>query len=149
MLPPLLLPFLSLLDVLDARNADEERTQIADKVKLFFFEHARNRHKMTTLTPSYHAVRFSSLMYTLPSLTNVVSLALNGAGILLSRPSSPILPCSPVLSSGLFKADRNSIVIFHRTTTGSTSDLSSTPPASPGSSARSTPSQHAFPTGRS
>jgi NAD+ synthase (glutamine-hydrolysing) len=31
--------------------------QIAEKVKLFFFEHARNRHKMTTLTPSYHAVR--------------------------------------------------------------------------------------------
>lgn len=30
--------------------------QIADKVKLFFFEHARNRHKMTTLTPAYHAV---------------------------------------------------------------------------------------------
>lgn len=30
--------------------------QIADKVKLFFFEYARNRHKMTTLTPSYHAV---------------------------------------------------------------------------------------------
>ncbi|KAF8892046.1 hypothetical protein BD779DRAFT_1610238 [Infundibulicybe gibba] len=28
---------------------------IADKVKLFFFEHARNRHKMTTLTPAYHA----------------------------------------------------------------------------------------------
>ena len=32
--------------------------QIADKVKLFYFEYARNRHKMTTLTPSYHAVRF-------------------------------------------------------------------------------------------
>jgi len=32
-------------------------SQIAEKVKLFFFEHARNRHKMTTLTPSYHAVR--------------------------------------------------------------------------------------------
>lgn len=30
-------------------------SQIAEKVKLFFFEHARNRHKMTTLTPSYHA----------------------------------------------------------------------------------------------
>lgn len=30
--------------------------QIAEKVKLFFFEYARNRHKMTTLTPSYHAV---------------------------------------------------------------------------------------------
>lgn len=30
--------------------------QVADKVKKFFFEYARNRHKMTTLTPSYHAV---------------------------------------------------------------------------------------------
>lgn len=30
--------------------------QIAEKVKHFFFEHARNRHKMTTLTPAYHAV---------------------------------------------------------------------------------------------
>jgi NAD+ synthase (glutamine-hydrolysing) len=30
--------------------------QIAEKVKLFYFEYARNRHKMTTLTPSYHAV---------------------------------------------------------------------------------------------
>ncbi|ELU43539.1 glutamine-dependent NAD(+) synthetase synthase [Rhizoctonia solani AG-1 IA] len=34
---------------------NESWQQIADKVKLFFFEHARNRHKMTTLTPSYHA----------------------------------------------------------------------------------------------
>jgi hypothetical protein len=32
------------------------RLQIAAKVKLFFFEYARNRHKMTTITPSYHAV---------------------------------------------------------------------------------------------
>ena len=31
--------------------------QIAEKVKLFYFEYARNRHKMTTITPSYHAVR--------------------------------------------------------------------------------------------
>lgn len=31
-------------------------TQVAEKVKHFFFEYARNRHKMTTLTPSYHAV---------------------------------------------------------------------------------------------
>lgn len=30
--------------------------QVAEKVKTFFFEYARNRHKMTTLTPSYHAV---------------------------------------------------------------------------------------------
>lgn len=34
-------------------------SQIADKVKLFFFEYARNRHKMTTLTPSYHAEAYS------------------------------------------------------------------------------------------
>jgi len=33
--------------------------KIAEKVKLFFFEYARNRHKMTTLTPSYHAVSAS------------------------------------------------------------------------------------------
>ena len=33
--------------------------QIAEKVKHFYFEYARNRHKMTTLTPSYHAVRAS------------------------------------------------------------------------------------------
>ncbi|CED83047.1 glutamine-dependent nad synthetase with gat domain-containing protein [Phaffia rhodozyma] len=34
-------------------------TEIADKVKLFYFEYARNRHKMTTLTPSYHAESYS------------------------------------------------------------------------------------------
>ncbi|CAE6506336.1 unnamed protein product [Rhizoctonia solani] len=38
---------------------DASGEQIADKVKLFFFEHARNRHKMTTLTPSYHAESYS------------------------------------------------------------------------------------------
>ncbi|PKI85565.1 NAD(+) synthase (glutamine-hydrolyzing) [Malassezia vespertilionis] len=32
---------------------------IAAKVKHFFFEYARNRHKMTTLTPSYHAESYS------------------------------------------------------------------------------------------
>ncbi|OCH85262.1 glutamine-dependent NAD(+) synthetase with GAT domain-containing protein [Obba rivulosa] len=34
-------------------------TQVAEKVKHFFFEYARNRHKMTTLTPSYHAEQYS------------------------------------------------------------------------------------------
>lgn len=34
-------------------------TEIAEKVKLFYFEYARNRHKMTTLTPSYHAESYS------------------------------------------------------------------------------------------
>lgn len=33
--------------------------QVAEKVKLFFFEYARNRHKMTTITPAYHAVCLS------------------------------------------------------------------------------------------
>ena len=29
--------------------------EVADKVKRFFFYYSINRHKMTTLTPSYHA----------------------------------------------------------------------------------------------
>jgi len=33
--------------------------KVAQKVKDFFFFHAVNRHKMTTLTPSYHAVSYS------------------------------------------------------------------------------------------
>ncbi|BGP56681.1 hypothetical protein JCM8202_001299 [Rhodotorula sphaerocarpa] len=34
-------------------------TEIAEKVKKFFFYYAINRHKMTTLTPSYHAEAYS------------------------------------------------------------------------------------------
>ncbi|KAM0786312.1 glutamine-dependent NAD(+) synthetase [Microbotryomycetes sp. NB124-2] len=34
-------------------------TEIADKVKSFYFFYAINRHKMTTLTPSYHAEQYS------------------------------------------------------------------------------------------
>ncbi|KAH6915858.1 hypothetical protein BKA70DRAFT_1253990 [Coprinopsis sp. MPI-PUGE-AT-0042] len=34
-------------------------SKIAEKVKLFWFEYARNRHKMTTITPSYHAESYS------------------------------------------------------------------------------------------
>jgi hypothetical protein len=33
--------------------------QIAEKVKKFFFEYARNRHKMSVLTMSYHAESYS------------------------------------------------------------------------------------------
>ncbi|KAJ7572199.1 hypothetical protein C8J56DRAFT_808639 [Mycena floridula] len=33
--------------------------QITKKAKLFFFECTRNRHKMTTLAPSYHAESYS------------------------------------------------------------------------------------------
>lgn len=32
---------------------------VADKVKLFFRLYGINRHKMTTLTPSYHAEQYS------------------------------------------------------------------------------------------
>ena len=33
--------------------------QVADKVKRFFFYYSINRHKMTTITPSYHAEAYS------------------------------------------------------------------------------------------
>lgn len=33
--------------------------QVADKVKRFFVAYARNRHKQTVLTPSYHAEAYS------------------------------------------------------------------------------------------
>lgn len=50
--------------------------QIATKVKLFFFEHARNRHKMTTLTPAYHAVStvcvYESLSLTISPLPGIL-----------------------------------------------------------------------------
>ena len=42
---------------LQAGWKNERAHKIAEKVKLFYFEYARNRHKMTTITPSYHAVR--------------------------------------------------------------------------------------------
>jgi len=34
-------------------------TQVATKVKFFFKMYGINRHKMTTLTPSYHAESYS------------------------------------------------------------------------------------------
>ena len=34
-------------------------TEVARKVKFFFRMYAINRHKMTTLTPSYHAENYS------------------------------------------------------------------------------------------
>ena len=35
-------------------------TVVSDKVKHFFRMYAINRHKMTTLTPAYHAERYST-----------------------------------------------------------------------------------------
>ena len=34
--------------------------EVADKVKRFFFYYSRNRHKMTILTPSYHAEAYGT-----------------------------------------------------------------------------------------
>ena len=34
-------------------------TEIAEKVKRFFYFYSINRHKMTTLTPAYHAEAYS------------------------------------------------------------------------------------------
>ena len=34
-------------------------SQVADKVKRFFSKYSANRHKMTTLTPAYHAESYS------------------------------------------------------------------------------------------
>lgn len=36
-----------------------DASQVADKVKRFWFFYAINRHKMTTMTPSYHAEQYS------------------------------------------------------------------------------------------
>lgn len=41
----------------DWKNRD--KNYISEKVKKFFFYYAINRHKMTTLTPSYHAENYS------------------------------------------------------------------------------------------
>jgi NAD+ synthase (glutamine-hydrolysing) len=35
------------------------RQEVAAKVKYFFYHYSLNRHKMTTLTPSYHAESYS------------------------------------------------------------------------------------------
>jgi len=41
------------------KQPDKREREIAQKVKDFYFYHAINRHKMTTLTPSYHAENYS------------------------------------------------------------------------------------------
>jgi NAD+ synthase (glutamine-hydrolysing) len=39
---------------------DMQPTEVATKVKRFFFYYSINRHKLTTLTPSYHAEAYST-----------------------------------------------------------------------------------------
>lgn len=54
-------------DNADSSDSDKSKSvwsslsprQIAEKVKLFFVMYSRNRHKMTTITPSYHAESYS------------------------------------------------------------------------------------------
>merc|ERR1712217_179225 len=52
--------------------------KVAQKVKDFYFYHAINRHKMTTLTPSYHAENYS------PDDNRFVTTILLSSGIRLS-----------------------------------------------------------------
>lgn len=47
------------ISIVNTKLVDLKGPQIAEKVKHFYFEYARNRHKMTTLTPSYHAESYS------------------------------------------------------------------------------------------
>ena len=69
--------------------------KIAEKVKLFFFEYARNRHKMTTLTPSYHAVSASLVPHSYHGRLSARSgwpELIQGA-VLLAPNCNPICPC--------------------------------------------------------
>ncbi|TFK39983.1 hypothetical protein BDQ12DRAFT_698028 [Crucibulum laeve] len=52
-------PYSTFLKLRDEWGSFLSPIEIARKVKLFFFEYARNRHKMTTLTPAYHAESYS------------------------------------------------------------------------------------------
>ncbi|UZJ54145.1 hypothetical protein CBS101457_003465 [Exobasidium rhododendri] len=52
-------PYSMFTKLLDEWGDRLSPAEIAEKVKKFFFEYARNRHKMTTLTPSYHAESYS------------------------------------------------------------------------------------------
>lgn len=40
--------------------SDKSPREIAEKVKKFFFFYSVNRHKMTVLTPSYHAESYGT-----------------------------------------------------------------------------------------
>lgn len=40
-------------------SANSSISYISDRIKTFFTYYAKNRHKMTTLTPSYHAESYS------------------------------------------------------------------------------------------
>ncbi|CAG8529413.1 123_t:CDS:10 [Diversispora eburnea] len=52
-------PFSMFSKLIHEWGAELRPTEIASKVKRFFFYYSVNRHKMTTLTPSYHAETYS------------------------------------------------------------------------------------------
>ncbi|CAI2187029.1 16585_t:CDS:10 [Funneliformis geosporum] len=52
-------PFSMFLKLVHDWGSELNPTQVAEKVKKFFFYYSINRHKMTTLTPSYHAEAYS------------------------------------------------------------------------------------------
>ena len=51
--------FRSLCDLWTLPEVNLNIEDIAEKVKKFFFYYSINRHKLTTLTPSYHAENYS------------------------------------------------------------------------------------------
>jgi hypothetical protein len=86
--------FQQLLPVWSAPAADGGRgltpSEVADKVKRFFRFYAMNRHKLTTLTPSYHAEVRAFLphvthlrMVGVPSRCHKLSCALCRAAVVL------------------------------------------------------------------
>ncbi|KAI9488637.1 hypothetical protein BDB00DRAFT_877212 [Zychaea mexicana] len=52
-------PFSMFYKLLHEWGQDLRPTEVAAKVKRFFFYYSINRHKMTTITPSYHAEAYS------------------------------------------------------------------------------------------
>jgi hypothetical protein len=52
-------PFSMFEKLLHEWSAKLSPTEIAEKVKRFFYYYSINRHKMTTLTPAYHAESYS------------------------------------------------------------------------------------------
>lgn len=78
--------------------------QVADKVKRFFSKYSMNRHKMTTLTPAYHAENYSPddnrfdlrpFLYQVgwPWQFRCIENQVNAAGALISE-SVPIVEAS-------------------------------------------------------
>ena len=83
------------------KTRDEE---IAQKVKDFWFYNAVNRHKMTTLTPSYHAEDYSPDDNRFDSAPSSRTCASRRSSLRSTRPSRP----RPAAAAAAPPADRSS-----------------------------------------